>query len=51
MSKKYDPNRDYYREKVEDELVREAEEEARKSRVANKVNLAGEAGKEKSHGN
>lgn len=45
MSKKYDPNRDYYREKVEDELVREAEEEARRSRSEKKVSLAEEAGK------
>lgn len=34
--RRYDPDRDYYREKVEDELVREAEEEAREARAANR---------------
>lgn len=48
--RRYDPDRDYYREKVEDELVREAEEEARRSRAAKKVSLAGEAGKENNDG-
>ena len=50
MRKRYDPNRDYYREKVEDELVREAEDEARRSRSEKKVSLAEEAGKENNDG-
>ena len=33
--RRYDPDRDYYHEKVDAELEREAEAEARKARAAN----------------